>query len=45
VSGTPLPAVFRKYARVPADTYTMTPAEIGANRNQWLDQWTQIVLQ
>ena len=28
-----------------ADPFTLTPAEIGANRNAWIDEWTQIVLQ
>jgi thiamine transport system substrate-binding protein len=45
VTGTPLPEVFTKYAQVPADPFTMTPQEIGANRTAWLNQWTQIVLQ
>ena len=45
VTGTPLPKVFRDFARPPVDAYVMTPAEIGANRRAWTDEWTQIVLQ
>jgi len=45
VTGTPLPAVFRKFAHEPSDPFTMTPSDIGANRKAWLDEWTQIVLQ
>jgi thiamine transport system substrate-binding protein len=45
VDGTPLPAVFRKFAIPPPHPYSMTPTEIGAHRKAWLDEWTQIVLQ
>ena len=45
VDGTPIPEVFRKFAAQPPHPYTMTPAQIGMNRNAWLDEWTQIVLQ
>jgi thiamine transport system substrate-binding protein len=45
VDGTPLPAVFRKFAIPPPRPYSMTPTEIGAHRKAWLDEWTQIVLQ
>jgi len=45
VDGTPLPAVFRQFAIPPPDPYSMTPAQIGAHRKAWLNEWTQIVLQ
>ena len=43
-TGTPLPSVFTKYARVPAHPLTLSPATIGAKRDGWIEQWTTIVL-
>jgi thiamine transport system substrate-binding protein len=42
--GTPLPSVFTEYARVPDDPFTLPPAEIGAERDDWITQWTNTVL-
>ncbi|MEP7201345.1 MAG: thiamine ABC transporter substrate-binding protein [Ilumatobacteraceae bacterium] len=39
-----LPAEFTKFAAVPLSAFTMDPAEIAANRQQWQDEWTTIVL-
>ncbi|HZX54271.1 MAG TPA: hypothetical protein VFE86_06305, partial [Ilumatobacteraceae bacterium] len=39
-----LPPEFTKFAVVPAAPFTMDPAEIAANREQWQDEWTSIVL-
>jgi len=39
-----LPPEFTKFAVVPADPFTMDPAVIAANREQWQDEWTSIVL-
>ena len=44
VHGTPLPSVFTKYATVPEDPLTLPPAEIGAKRDEWIEQWTNTVL-
>jgi thiamine transport system substrate-binding protein len=44
VSSTPLPDVFTKWAVVPDDPFTMEPARIAAGRQQWQDQWNEIVL-
>lgn len=44
VEGTPLPSVFTKYARLPDDPFSLPAAEIGANREQWIKQWTNTVL-
>jgi thiamine transport system substrate-binding protein len=44
VSGTPLPDVFTKYSTVAANPSTLTPAQIGAHRREWIDQWTRHVL-
>ena len=40
----PLPDVFTKFAVVPKAPYIMDPAKIAANRQQWQDTWTSIVL-
>jgi len=39
-----LPPEFTKFAVVPSDPFTMDPAVIAANRQQWQDEWTNIVL-
>jgi thiamine transport system substrate-binding protein len=43
-TGTPLPPVFTRYADVPATSLTLPPEEIGANRDQWIQDWTDTVL-
>ncbi|HEY7439438.1 MAG TPA: thiamine ABC transporter substrate-binding protein [Acidimicrobiia bacterium] len=43
-TGTPLPTVFTKYADVPAHSLTLPAHEIGKHRDQWIRQWTNIVL-
>jgi thiamine transport system substrate-binding protein len=40
----PLPRVFTDFAVVPDDPLSLPPDEIDANREQWQDEWTQIVL-
>jgi thiamine transport system substrate-binding protein len=44
VTGTPLPPEFTKYASIPKDPFTLPPAEIGAHRDEWIEQWTSTVL-
>ena len=39
-----LPEVFTKFAVVPTNPFTYDPASITENRQQWQDQWTEIVL-
>jgi len=39
-----LPAEFTKFAVVAAHPFTIAPADIAANRQQWQDEWTTIVL-
>ena len=39
-----LPPEFVKYAVVPAHPLELPPAEIEANRERWVDQWTDIVV-
>ncbi len=42
--GVELPKEFTEYAVVPDAPLTVDPATITANRADWLDEWTQIVL-
>lgn len=39
-----LPEVFVEHAARPDDVLEMPPEEIGANRERWIDEWTDIVL-
>ncbi len=43
-AGTPLSEAFSRYAVSPADPLELPAAEIGANRDRWIDEWTQAVL-
>jgi thiamine transport system substrate-binding protein len=43
--GTPLPAVFTKFAEVPEQPLTLAPADISAHRDEWIRQWTETVVQ
>jgi thiamine transport system substrate-binding protein len=43
-NGTPLPSVFQKYAQVVANPLTLPASEIGSQRDQWIEQWTNTVL-
>jgi thiamine transport system substrate-binding protein len=38
-----LDPVFTEYAAIPAEPLTLDPAEIDANRADWIDRWTEIV--
>ncbi len=39
-----LPDVFTKYAVVPATSLSLPPADIAAHRDEWIDEWTNVVL-
>jgi thiamine transport system substrate-binding protein len=39
-----LPEEFTKYAQAPEQTATLSPEEIAANRDQWIQAWTEVVL-
>ena len=39
-----LPDVFTKFAPIPAKPAALTPEQISANRDRWIQEWTQIVL-
>jgi thiamine transport system substrate-binding protein len=43
-AGTPLPDAFRRYAVMPEKPLELPAAEIGSNRDRWIDAWTQAVL-
>ena len=40
----PLPSEFTEYSVLPEDPATLDPATIAANRETWIDQWTDLVL-
>jgi len=44
VAGTALPKVFTENADAVDDPYAMTPARIGAHRDDWIREWTGTVL-
>ena len=39
-----LPEEFIKYAQVPSQPATLAPEEIAANRDRWIQEWTDVVL-
>jgi thiamine transport system substrate-binding protein len=41
---TELPLVFREHTAAPVDPVTLDPATIAANRDRWIEEWTQAVL-
>ncbi len=43
-TGTTLPEVFTENADAVADPYTMAPTRIGAHREEWVREWTGVVL-
>lgn len=42
---TPLPEVVTAFAAVPTEPYVLSAEEVGAERDAWVDEWTDIVLQ
>lgn len=41
---TPLPEVFVRHAVSPGDVAELPPAEVGAHRAEWIDEWTDLVV-
>jgi thiamine transport system substrate-binding protein len=39
-----LPEVFTQYAQAPEQTARLSPEDIAANRDQWIQAWTDVVL-
>lgn len=44
LDGIELPEVFTRFSAVPADPYRLSPDEVGAERADWVETWTSIVL-
>ena len=44
VSDTALPPEFERFAVVPSSPLELPPEEIEANRDRWVDEWTDIVI-
>ncbi|WP_218188150.1 thiamine ABC transporter substrate-binding protein [Desulfosarcina cetonica] len=44
VEGTPLPEVFTRHAHQAAAPVLLDPQTIEANRDRWIDTWTEVVL-
>ena len=42
--GVELPEVFVEHAATPEEVFELPPEEIDANREDWIDRWTDIVL-
>ncbi len=40
----PLPDEFVKYAQIPEQPAQLAPADIAANREKWIQAWTDTVL-
>ncbi|HZJ26506.1 MAG TPA: thiamine ABC transporter substrate-binding protein [Acidimicrobiia bacterium] len=40
----PIPEVFERLAPLPEDPFELSPTEIGEHRDDWIDEWTDIVL-
>jgi thiamine transport system substrate-binding protein len=43
-AGVALPSAFERWAVVPARPLSLPPEEIGANRDRWIREWTDVVL-
>jgi thiamine transport system substrate-binding protein len=43
IEGAQVPEAFTEYAPEPADPVVMTPEEIAAGRDDWIDQWSAIM--
>ena len=43
-SNTPLPEAFEQFAPPPTASGSLPPSEISANRDEWIERWTEIVL-
>ncbi|HSB02830.1 MAG TPA: extracellular solute-binding protein, partial [Anaerolineales bacterium] len=39
-----LPEAFTKYAQAPQQTATIPPEDIAANRDKWIQAWTDVVM-
>ncbi len=39
-----VPALFAQYTAQPATIWHLSPEQVGANRSNWVDQWTAVVI-
>jgi thiamine transport system substrate-binding protein len=44
ITGATLPDAFTKFAVVPPTSLSLPPQDIAANRDHWIDEWTNVVL-
>ena len=44
VESAKLPEVYAKWAVPVADPYSIDPADIGEHRDEWIEEWTNIVV-
>lgn len=44
LTGATVPADYQKFTATPARPLTVPPAEIAANRDRWVEEWTTLVL-
>jgi thiamine transport system substrate-binding protein len=44
VEGTPLPAVWERFAPLADEPYRVSPEDIAANREEWIREWTATVV-
>jgi thiamine transport system substrate-binding protein len=44
ISNAALPDAFVKYAQLPEQPATLSPSEIDANRDKWIQKWTDVVM-
>lgn len=44
VDSVSLPEIFERYATIPTNPYALDPALIDANRETWIEQWTDVVI-
>ena len=44
VEGVDLPPEFVEFTSVPTDPFELDPETVGANRDEWIDTWTDVVI-
>jgi thiamine transport system substrate-binding protein len=44
ITGAQVPAVYAKWAVIPSHPFTLSPQQIGAQRDTWIKEWTDLVV-